>query len=67
MDEILRKLRANGWSVAVHNDYHQNGRDCTFWLLTHRCGIWIKGEGGSDVEALTDCETQARKMFQPEP
>lgn len=67
MDEILRKLRAAGWAVAVHNDYHQDGRDMTFWLFTHRCGIWVKGEGGSDMDALTQCETQARNAFAPSP
>ena len=44
-------LRAQGWRVAVHNDYRQNGRLFTFWLLTmgDRC---VKGEGETDAEAL---------------
>lgn len=44
-------LRENGWMVAVHNDYRQNGASFTFWLLTkgQRC---IKGEGSTDSEAL---------------
>jgi hypothetical protein len=44
-------IRARGYSVAVHNDYRQDGVLHTFWLVTFesRC---IKGEGRSDAEAL---------------
>jgi len=45
-------LRADGWSVAVHNDYRIDGRACTFWLLTHPDGRYVKGEGSTDAEAL---------------
>lgn len=45
-------LREAGWSVAVHNDYSQDGRKYTFWLFTHHDGRWIKGEGRTDAEAL---------------
>jgi len=48
----LAILRNEGWRVAVHNDYRQDGRDWTFWLLTHPDGRWIKGEGISDGLAL---------------
>lgn len=51
----LAELRNLGWSVAVHNDYRISGQDCTFWLLTHACGRWVKGEGHTDEEALADC------------
>lgn len=47
-------LRAMGWSVAVHNDYRQDGKPRTFWLLTHPSGQWLKGEGETDREALDE-------------
>lgn len=49
----LEELRAAGWSVAVHNDYRLNGEPHTFWLFTHPNGRWIKGEGRTDDEAIT--------------
>jgi hypothetical protein len=44
-------LRGDGWMVAAHNDYRQDGERFTFWLLTRgdRC---VKGEGRTDAEAL---------------
>ncbi|MCC2108012.1 MAG: hypothetical protein KDJ40_10790 [Hyphomicrobiales bacterium] len=45
-------LRAQGWMVAVHNDYRLNGKPHTFWLLTNAQGRALKGEGSSDAEAL---------------
>lgn len=48
----LTTLRADGWRVAVHNDYRLNGEDYTFWLFTHPDGRWIKGEGRTDNEAI---------------
>ena len=63
-------LRAAGWSVAVHNDYRLNGEAHTFWLWTHPDGRWVKGEGRTDEDALSQCvalENLARsKGFQPE-
>jgi len=53
-EEILAKLRECGWSVAVHNDYRLKGESYTFWLLTHPEGIWAKGEGATDKEALEE-------------
>jgi hypothetical protein len=44
-------LRCDGWSVAVHNDYRQDGKDYTFWLLT-KGNVAVKGEGRNDAEAL---------------
>lgn len=52
LENKLSTLRANGWRVAVHNDYRLNGKFHTFWLFTHPNGRWIKGEGTSDDEAL---------------
>lgn len=57
---LLRALRTNGWSVAVHNDYYVNTIPeprgfRTFWLLTHREGFYVKGEGASDLLALRQC------------
>ena len=45
-------LRAQGWAVAVHNDYRQDGESHTFWLFTHPDGRYAKGEGRTDAEAL---------------
>lgn len=53
IDSLLHRIRALGWSVAVHNDYRENGVQMTFWLFTHPSGNWLKGEGRTDVEALT--------------
>lgn len=65
-DELLEKywhairstatdLREAGLTVAVHNDYRQDGEPRTFWLMTavHKGQmIALKGEGKSDEEAL---------------
>ena len=51
--EMLKTLRDEGWMVAVHNDYRLNGKTMTFWLFTRADGRWIKGEGETDAEALS--------------
>ncbi len=51
-------LRAQGWVVAVHNDYRLNGVPHTFWLFT-RGDEAIKGEGRTDAEALTAARARA--------
>lgn len=61
--EILEYLRAAGWAVAVHNDYRLHGNPHTFWLLTHPCGSWIKGEGATDYDALTECRNEAATII----
>ena len=48
----LTRIRAAGYTVAVHNDYKQNGELFTFWLFTHPDGRYLKGEGQTDAEAL---------------
>lgn len=58
---ILDGLRADGWAVAVHNDYWLAGERRTFWLMTHRNGRWIKGEAETDLGALLECRHQAEK------
>lgn len=55
----LDELRARGWMAAVHNDYRLNGQFNTFWLFTHPCGRWVKGEGPTDAIALKQCLDQA--------
>jgi hypothetical protein len=55
----LEALRAEGWMVAVHNDYRLNGEAHTFWLFTHPRGCWAKGEGRTDQEALAQCVSRA--------
>lgn len=61
MERTLHALRCNGWTVAVHNDYSQNGDRYSFWLFTHPCGLYVKGEGLNDHAALTECAMQARR------
>jgi hypothetical protein len=54
MFELLRQFRRDGWRVAVHNDYMQDGQLRTFWLLTF--GNWcVRGEGPTDYAALQIC------------
>lgn len=62
---VLAELRASEWMVAVHNDYHIVGEFRTFWLLTHPAGMFVKGEGKSDFEALMECERAAKQIFKP--
>ena len=49
---MLKEIRARGWMVACHNDYRWHGTFMTFWLFTHPSGHWVKGEGGTDEEAV---------------
>lgn len=55
---VPNDLRLDGWTVAVHNDYRQNGKRQTFWLLT-KDGRCIKGEGPDDADALDQCRLAA--------
>lgn len=52
-------IRAEGWNVAVHNDYRLNGRGHTFWLFT-KGDECVKGEGFSDAEALNQIRDAIR-------
>lgn len=61
MKAILDELRLAGWAVAVHNDYRLGSQPRTFWLLTHPSGVWAKGEGATDEEALAEASAQARE------
>lgn len=54
LEQLLAEMRATGWVVAVHNDYRLGGLLKTFWLFTHGSGLYLKGEGTSDVEVLRD-------------
>lgn len=55
----LESMRADGWTVAVHNDYRLNGAFHTFYLFTHPSGVWAKGEGKSDREAIAAAAEEA--------
>lgn len=64
-------LRALGWSVGVHNDFRQDGKTMTFWLMTfgQRC---VKGEAETDAEALDQiraalAQPSERATMCPEP
>lgn len=58
LEDLLKRLREAGWMVAVHNDYQQHGEFHTFWLFTHECGEYVKGEGHSDIEAMGEIYNQ---------
>ena len=55
-------LRAQGWSVAVHNDYRQNDVAHTFWLFTKE-GRAVKGEGQTDDEALAEVQRRINEWL----
>lgn len=57
----LDDLRREGLSVAVHNDYRQNGKQFTFWLMTAEIRgqlFAFKGEGETDAAALAQIRKQ---------
>lgn len=63
----LAWMRNNGWMVAIHNDYMQNGKQFAFWLFTRKCGTdcgeFVKGESQfSDKEAIGLCIDKARSL-----
>ena len=68
--EILKLLRDEGWAVAVHNDYRQQGRRRTFWLFTkpeevplrYADGLYVKGEGPDDEYALVEIARKLRLL-----
>jgi len=51
VERLPDDIRAQGWAVAVHNDYRLDGVPHTFWLFT-KDSVAVKGEGKSDAEAL---------------
>ena len=59
-------LRNKGLVVACHNDYKQDGKDMTFWLMNWiqpgKLTISLKGEGESDAEALDQIRAQFAKL-----
>lgn len=57
-------IRAQGWAVAVHNDYRQHGEPHTFWLFT-KGERAIKGEGRSDAEALNQVRASLASGAKP--
>lgn len=56
-DAMPDDLRAQGWTVAVHNDYRLDGKGYTFWLVT-KDGRALKGEGPTDADALHQIRKQ---------
>jgi hypothetical protein len=55
-------LRAQGWSVAAHNDYKLNGEKFTFWLFT-KGDVAVKGEGRTDADALDQIRETIKRRF----
>lgn len=63
MEETLRRLRACGWTVAVHNDYRKGKKLFTFWLMTRASdGRFLKGEGATDAIAVDQIVDQLRAL-----
>lgn len=58
-EDVLLNMRRCGWRVGAHNDYTVNGKQMTFWLMTHVNGYYVKGEAPTDLEALRMCENAA--------
>lgn len=52
---ICARLRADGWVVAVHNDYRKAGEPHTYWRFSKE-GRCVNGEGKTDWEALAEIE-----------
>jgi hypothetical protein len=57
---IVEELRAKGWLVGSHNDYTTAVGPRTYWMFTHSCGVWIEGDGATDLEALMTCAIQSQ-------
>ncbi|CAH1689439.1 conserved hypothetical protein [Hyphomicrobiales bacterium] len=56
---ILDRLRQEGWTVASHCDVvGSNGKSTSVWLFTHPCGLYLRGEGATDCEAIAKVESQ---------
>jgi hypothetical protein len=62
MEKMLARMRANGWVVAVHNDYQMDGEFYTFWLFTHPSGFWVRGEAKTDEQAIADAQREAIEL-----
>jgi hypothetical protein len=61
---IRETLRAQGWLVAVNNDYHLGGRFHTYYQMIHpKLGLAAKGEGETHLEALIEAQEQAVKRM----
>jgi hypothetical protein len=59
--QLLADIRRNGWKVAVHNDYTYKQVDFTFWLFTHRTGVFVRGEGATDLDALREVVSEIKR------
>jgi hypothetical protein len=71
LEDLLAALRADGWAVAVHNDYifkpppewRREDLKMTFWLFTHPMGVFVKGEAPTDREAVMMCAIATRGLY----
>lgn len=63
LEDLLKRLRQSGWMVAVHNDYRLDGVDgsFTFWLFTHGAGVFVRGEGRTDCDAVRAATLEAER------
>jgi len=59
-------IRAQGWTVCIHNDYRLNGKPHTFWGFT-KGDRFLKGEGTTDTEALNQVRHQLPTQVELEP
>jgi hypothetical protein len=56
VEDCLAALRNDGWVVAAHYDYFQDGVLMTYWLLARdRDKTYIEGQALTDKTALNEC------------
>lgn len=67
IETMLHALRKADWRVAAHNDYRLGGNWYTFWLFTHPSGLYVKGEGETDEDALVVVCEEANRVFAQSP
>lgn len=57
-------LRAIGWTIVSHNDYHKDDELWTFYCLTNKeTGRYVIGEARTDDEALRLCRIEVWRLI----
>jgi hypothetical protein len=57
----LKLLRMADWMVVCHNDYRLNHELMTFWSFS-RGNEYVRGEGKTDAEAISEVEYNIQKL-----
>lgn len=61
----LALLRSQGWSLASHQDVKVGGAVTISYLFLHSSGVWVRGEGSTELDALEAVETAAQHRLLP--